>query len=154
MREEFGDSAPSTHGDPATIGVDVYSPKVAQVQERIGCLDAGVPGMARADDAYGPGPVLVQDAQHILFIPGQVSLARPETDVSPEIPDVRYAPRPHGYDRPGLLGNEDRSARVYGCSGSRKSAPASAISTIFPSFMTATRSHRCLTILRSWEMKR
>ena len=154
MRQEFSDAASSTDGDTAPVAVDLYLPKVPQVQERIGCLDAPVPGMARADDAHRPGPVLVQDAQHTLFVRGQVSVARAETNVPAEVSYGRCACRLHGYDRPGLRGSEDRSARVYGCSGSRKSASAGAISTILPSFMTATRSHRCLTILRSCEMKR
>ena len=96
MREELGDSASPAHGHPAAIRVNACPPKVAQVQERIGCLDAPVPGMARADDADGPGPVLVEDAQHVLFILGQVSLAWAEANVAAEVADVRYAFRLHG----------------------------------------------------------
>ena len=95
MREELGDSASAAHGDPTAIRVNAYPPKVAQIHERIGCLDAPVPGMARADNADSPVSVLVQDAQHVLFIPGQVSLAWAEANVAAEVADVRYAPRLH-----------------------------------------------------------
>ena len=96
MRQEFGNAASRTHEDPVTVGVNLDPPKVAQVQERIGCLDAPVPGMARADDPHRPGPVLVQDAQHIGLVLGQVSIARAETNVPPEVSDVRCASRRHG----------------------------------------------------------
>jgi len=52
------------------------------------------------------------------------------------------------------MGIADISACVYGCCGLLKIVSVLAISTSLPTYIMATRSHMCLTTLRSWVMKR
>src|SRR5439155_484455 len=52
------------------------------------------------------------------------------------------------------IGIAESSALVYGCLGLSKSSSARASSTSLPRYMTAIRSARCRTTVRSWEMKR
>ena len=51
-------------------------------------------------------------------------------------------------------GTAERSACVYGMSGSAYSRSAVASSTTFPRYITATRVAMCSMTLRSWAMKR
>ena len=50
-------------------------------------------------------------------------------------------------------GTADSKAFVYGCFGFEYRESRSAISTIFPKYITATRWAKCLTTARSWAIK-
>ena len=51
-------------------------------------------------------------------------------------------------------GMADTSASVYGCMGAWNRSSTGPISTILPPYMTATRSQKYSTTLRSWAMNR
>src|SRR6266542_5038139 len=52
------------------------------------------------------------------------------------------------------MGTAERRAPEYGCLGFMYRVSPDAISTIFPRYITATRSDTCLTTDRSWAMNR
>src|SRR5215207_1241563 len=53
----------------------------------------------------------------------------------------------------GKVGMEETRRRVYGWAGAAYTSPVGPVSTIWPAFMTATRSQTCFTTERSWETK-